>query len=293
MVLYYNISIFIHSPAVMVSIRSLLLLLLLQPALLSAAPRVVTSIAPLQEIAAALMQGIAVPETIIDSRASAHHFAFKPSHMSRLQNADLVIWIDAHFEAGFNRIAEILPPGSRQLELLPALGIDDHDGHIWYSPGLLQKSLALIVTALIELDSVNHSRYRANADKLRAELTDWERRLRHRWQNLSPRLLTDHAFLEHFARDLPMFEVSHIQDDHDSGGGLKNLKRLERWLQQKPAACILSLESAGALTRSVGSKYRLPIVDIANAEGSTIMHRLERLEAALETCLGGRLDNSG
>jgi zinc transport system substrate-binding protein len=65
--------------------RILLLLLYLQPALALAAPRVVTSIAPLQEIAGALMAGIAEPQVIIENQASAHHFAFKPSHPLCLQ----------------------------------------------------------------------------------------------------------------------------------------------------------------------------------------------------------------
>ena len=69
----------------------------------------VTSIAPLQEITAALMAGVASPQSIIAGDASAHHFALRPSHMRLLQQADLVIWIDRHFEAGFNRVAETLP----------------------------------------------------------------------------------------------------------------------------------------------------------------------------------------
>lgn len=275
----------------MLLLRSLLLVIALQPALLSAAPRVVTSIAPLHEITSALMQGVGVPETIIDSHTSAHHFAFKPSHMSRLQKAELVIWIDAHFESGFNRMGEILPPGSRQLELLPALATDGDDGHIWYSPTLLQKTVGLIEAALGELDPANRARYRANADRLRGDFSAWENRLRQRWRGLSPRLLTDHAFLQHFVRDLPMFEIAHVQDSHDSAGGLRDLQRLERWLRQKPAACVLSLESAEGLTRSIAKKYELPIVDLAHADGSTILRRLEQFEAALETCLDNAQDN--
>ena len=128
--------------------RILLLLLYLQPALALAAPRVVTSIAPLQEIAGALMAGIAEPQVIIENQASAHHFAFKPSHMRRLQQADLVVWIDSQFEPGFNRIAQTLPAATRTLELLPALGIESEDGHIWYSPALLQQSISILAATL-------------------------------------------------------------------------------------------------------------------------------------------------
>lgn len=264
--------------------RILLLLLCLHPALSSAAPRVVTSIAPLQELTAAIMHGLGEPETIIEHQASAHHFSFKPSHLRRLLNAELVIWIDRRFESGFSRVPEILPAASRQLELLPALGLQTSDGHIWYSASLLQQSIGLVAAALAELDPLNQARYRKNADNLREAVAAWSERMQRRWRDSSPRLLTDHVFLEHFSTDMPMFEIASIQDEHASAGSLKDLERLERWLQEKPAACVLSLESAGALTRSLAARYDLRIINISGQAGDSIMQRLQRLEDALDTC---------
>ena len=71
--------------------RLCLLLLCLQSAALAAAPRVVTSITPVYEITTATMAGAGEPGLIIDNDASTHHFAFKPSDMRLLQQADLVI----------------------------------------------------------------------------------------------------------------------------------------------------------------------------------------------------------
>jgi zinc transport system substrate-binding protein len=107
--------------------RIFILLLCLQ------SPRVVASIAPLHELTTAIMKDIGEPALIIKQQASAHHFALKPSHMRSLQQADLVIWIGRQFEAGFNRIPEVLPSSAQQLELLTGLGIENGDGHIWYS----------------------------------------------------------------------------------------------------------------------------------------------------------------
>lgn len=273
--------------------RLLLLLLCLQPALLSAAPRVVTSIAPLHEIVSAIMRGIAEPQLIIENHNSLHHFAFKPSHMRRLQQADLVIWIDRHFEAGFNRIEEILPATTRGLELMPALGIDNSDGHFWYSPKLLQKSIAILVQTLAELDPENQPGYQQNAQALVEAVTAWRERIRQRWQAEGLRLLTDHGFLAHFAADLDRFEIASIQDHHAAHGGLKDLNRVEQWLRQKPAACLLTLESTPApLARSLADKYRLDIINITAITGtdprlSAILRRLQRLEIAFETCLSG------
>lgn len=271
--------------------RILLLLLCLQPALAAAAPRVVTSIAPLQEIAAALMAGIAEPQLIIESEASAHHFAFKPSHMRKLQQADLVIWIDRHFEAGFNRIAQTLPAATRTLELMPALGIESEDGHLWYSPALVQQGIAIMAATLAELDPDNQARYLENARRLSAAVKAWRERMLERWQGNPPRLLTDHEFLGHFARDLGGFEIESIQDHHGAQGGLKDLERIETWLRLRPAACLLTLDPAPPpLAASLSARYGIPVIVINSIEPTDpeidpILQRLEQLNIALERCL--------
>lgn len=269
------------------TMRLLVLLLCLQPALLSAAPRVVTSIAPLQEITSAIMADIAIPQLIIDAHQSAHHFAFKPSHMRRLQQADLVIWVDRHFEAGFNRVAEILPNTTRTLELMPALGIDNDDGHFWYSPELLQMSTGIVAKALIDLDPDNQSRYLENAQRLKQAISEWRLGFQQRWQDSAPRLLTDHGFLAHFGNDFKLFEITAIHDHHDAHGGLKGLERVEMWLRDKPADCLLTLETApSALAASLAARHRLGTISLSDTgqNSSTILQRLERLQATLETC---------
>ena len=273
--------------------RLFLLLLCLQPTLLLAAPRVVTSIAPLHEIASVLMAGIDTPQLIIENQNSAHHFAFKPSHMRRLQQADLVVWIDRHFEAGFNRIEEILPATANGLELLPALGIDNSDGHFWYSPKLLQKTISILARTLTELDPENGPGYQQNAQALTQAVGAWRERMLERWQAEGLRLLTDHGFLAHFASDLDRFEIESIQDHHDAHGSLKDLDRVEQWLRQKPTACLLTLESAPApLARGLAAKYQLDIISVTTIRVmesglSAILRRLEQLEIALENCLPG------
>jgi zinc transport system substrate-binding protein len=272
--------------------RLLLLILCLQPALLCAAPRVVTSIPPLQEIAAAVMDDIGIPEVIIDAHASAHHFALKPSHMERLQRADLVIWVDRNFESGFNRIPAALPTSTTGLELLPALGIDGDDGHFWYAPALLERSIDLIATELMRLDSENQQQYSDNARLLAGEIRAWRQRIETRFKHRAPRLLTAHDFLRPFAADFEWFEIESIYDQHDAHGGLKDLRRLEAILRERPPACLLTLEAElPALAESLADKYRLRIVRVNDSPASdsskiALIQRLERLQTAIANCDG-------
>lgn len=272
--------------------RIILLLLCLQPALLLAAPRVVVSIVPLQEIAAAVMSGVGEPSVIIEGGASAHHFAFRPSHMERLQQADLVIWVDRHFESGFSRIPAILPASTATLELVPALGIGGSDGHFWYAPELSRKSVELIADKLVSIDPAHQAQYRANAESLVEEIRSWRQRVHARWQRETPRILTAHDFLRLFASDLKLFEIESIYDRHDARGGLKDLRRLEAWLRETPPSCLLTMErDLPALAASLADKYRLRVVRLLDRPATPVgkdafPRRLARLESAIERCAG-------
>ena len=269
----------------------LLLLLCLQlTPVLAAAPRVVTSIVPLQEVTAALMAGIAIPEAIIAQQASAHHFALRPSHMRLLQQADLVIWIDRGFESGFQRIAQVLPDNTVQLELLPALGIDSDDGHIWYSPQRLLQVIEAISAGLVEIDPDNQARYRDNAALLSSAVLAWRDDIQARLQARKPRFISDHAFTSHLEADLGYAPIATIHDQHDAPGGLRELGEIEQRLRQQPASCLLTMQSPPAqLALELAQKYRLKIINLSaptdgDPQTPAIIRRLQRLGAALLEC---------
>ena len=271
--------------------RWCVLLLCLQSAAFAAAPRVVTSIAPVFEITTAIMTGVAEPGLIIDNHASAHHFAFKPSHMRLLQQASLVIWIDRHFEAGFARVPEILPTTTQQLELMPALGLDGGDGHFWYSPQLLLRSIEIITVALILLDPEHQQLYQANAAKLTDSVTAWRTETLQRWQNQQPRFITDHDFTGYFEQDIGLRAIATVHNRHNDHGGLKDLGRLENSLRQLPATCLLTLQpTASPLAHSLAQKHGLKIISVAlqplnDPDQALILQRLGQLTTALQKCI--------
>ncbi len=270
--------------------RLLFLVLCLHATTLGAAPRVVTSIAPLQEITAAIMDGVASPDLIIEGHASAHHFSLKPSQMRRLQQADLVIWVARGFESGFYRLEEILPASVQRLELLPALEVDTQDGHFWYAPDLLLDSVDAIAGALERVDPDNRQTYRANAQALAGEIAKWRDEVAQRWVNRSPRVLTDHDFLHHFARAFGFEPIDALHDSHDGHSGLKKLNRLESQLREQAIQCLLAQTSeVSPLAVELGQKYGLRLVDLGLGSGGNetrrgILARLDRLASALENC---------
>lgn len=64
-----------------------------------AAPKVVTSIRPVQALVYAVMGEVGVPGVILEPGASPHAFTLKPSQAQRLQDADIVFWIGPSLEA--------------------------------------------------------------------------------------------------------------------------------------------------------------------------------------------------
>lgn len=270
--------------------RFLILMLCLQSASLLAAPRVVTSIAALQEITASLMAGVGVPQSIIAEGASTHHFALRPSHMRLLQQADLMIWIDRHFEAGFGQLAQTLPGSTNQLELLPALALGNSDGHIWFSPQRLQQVIEAITGRLVEIDPGNRSRYRENASRLSADIAAWRASTLAQLQARPPRFITDHAFTRHFEEDMGFAAIASIHDQHDDHSGLRELGQIESRLREQAVNCLLTLETTPApLALELAQKYHLKIIKLITAPDDAsptapIVQRLQQFAAALREC---------
>lgn len=78
--------------------------LLATPAL--AEVRVLTSIKPLQLIAAAVQDGAGTPEVLLPPGASPHHYALRPSDIRRVREADLLYWIGPDLEVFLPRVLE-------------------------------------------------------------------------------------------------------------------------------------------------------------------------------------------
>ena len=210
--------------------------------------------------------------------------------MRLLQQADLVIWIDRHFESGFNRLPDILPRSVQSLELLPVLTPDHSDGHIWYSPTLVQKAIQLILATLIQLDPENQVIYNSNADKLLKSLGSWRQETQIQLDLNTPGFITDHDFLAHFARDFELEPIISAHDQHDDHGGLRDLGRIETYIKEHRVRCLITAEpEPSKLAVNLADKYQMQIISIlpqvdAISADKGILRRFEKLTTALAEC---------
>ena len=98
-------------------------------------PRVVTDIAPIHSLAAAVMEGAGTPTLLIGPGTDPHHAALKPSQAESLQEADIVLWMGHGLTPWLEEPVETLATRATILELMDTDGAvtlemrGDHDDH--------------------------------------------------------------------------------------------------------------------------------------------------------------------
>ncbi|MGJ8528931.1 zinc ABC transporter substrate-binding protein ZnuA [Maritalea sp.] len=93
---------------------------------LAAAERlqIVTSIRPIHSLVEYISGGHADTHVLVPANASPHNYALKPSDAQKLQNADLIFWVDEHFETFLEKALETIPKSALTLALAEQPGIN-------------------------------------------------------------------------------------------------------------------------------------------------------------------------
>ena len=264
--------------------RHLIVLLCLLPLSSQAGINVVTSIQPLYLITKSIMQGVAEPELLIKSSASVHDFAFKPSQMRRLKNADLVIWIDRNFESGFQKLPGIISSNTESIELLRSPGLKQQEGHIWYSPTLILLAVEQIQSTLGRIDPLNARVYRRNSTQLSELVDTWGKKTYKQLMTNKPGYLLDHDFFSHFEKYMNVKSVAVLHDTNEQPPSIRELRRIENLLTQAPAKCLLHNESRPSkLAQNIAQKFSLPIYNIGQ-DSLDFMQNLQHISSTLLKC---------
>lgn len=165
-----------------------------------AAPKVVVTIKPIHSLVASLMEGVAEPELLLPDGASPHTFQLKPSHLQKLQQADIIIWIGPQLELFMTKPLEQIHPRlglitlseNPQIHTLPQRqgrhwqSVDhthdhhDHhaiDPHFWLSTENAQVIIQSLSVFLAKEDPTHQAQYFANAQKISTRLNHLKRTL--------------------------------------------------------------------------------------------------------------------
>lgn len=160
--------------------------------------KLLTSIKPLQLIAAAIQNGINQPDVLLPIGASAHHYSLKPNDLQRIQDADLFYWIGPNMEVFLTKTVQTRSKPSIAIQQLASIQLrhfseehEDHDDndhqhqagsldpHLWLSPTNAVIIATKMAEDLSELDSFNKDKYQANLIEFKKDLDTTDKAIRH------------------------------------------------------------------------------------------------------------------
>jgi zinc transport system substrate-binding protein len=280
--------------------------------------RVLTSIKPLQLIAAAVQDGVAVPEVLLPPGASPHNYALRPSDVRRVQSADLLYWIGPDMESFMPRVLKGRSLPTVTVQELPDLKLrhfaednhshaehaDDHDhdhrpgsldAHLWLSPTNARVIAARMAADLSAADPANAPRYQGNLKAFNERLDALDSRLKARLAAVSGKpYFVFHEAYDYFEDAYGLKHTGVFSVASEVQPGAQHVAAMRARLQEVGKTCVFSeppLRPRLAETLTAGLPVKLAELDAlggytpATAQGYEQV--LEKLGNDLAGCLEG------
>ncbi len=238
----------------------------------SANPRVITDIAPIHSLVSQVMDGVGIPENLLDAKTSPHGFSLRPSQAKALADADLVFWVGPELTPWLDRALEGLAgkartlalidaPQSYRLEIRKGATFDAHehhdehsdhdehsehgheaiDPHAWLDPENAKVWLALIADALSDADPENAEIYKKNAKRAVADVDRMTRDISSRLSDINaPRFVVFHDAYHYFEARFEIEAMGAIALNDATKPGPKRLREIQNILKEQDIRCVFS-----------------------------------------------------
>ncbi|WP_047306769.1 zinc ABC transporter substrate-binding protein ZnuA [Pseudomonas fluorescens] len=278
--------------------------------------RVLTSIKPLQLIAAAVQDGVAVPEVLLPPGASPHNYALRPSDVRKVQSVDLLYWIGPDMEGFLPRVLKGRSLPSVAVQELPGMKLrhfaedshshgedaDEHDhdhrpgtldAHLWLSPLNARVIAARMTADLSAADPANAARYQSNLKAFNERLDALDARLKTRLAGIAGKpYFVFHEAFDYFEDAYGLKHTGVFSVAAEVQPGAQHVAAMRARLQQVGKTCVFSeppLRPRLAETLVAGLPVKLAELDAlggytpATAQGYEQV--LEKLGNDLAGCL--------
>ena len=280
---------------------------------------VLTSIKPLQLIAAAVQDGVAVPEVLLPPGASPHNYALRPSDVRKVQSVDLLYWIGPDMEGFLPRVLKSRTSPSVAVQDLPGLKLrhfaedshshaeeaeqpDEHDhdhrpgtldAHLWLSPVNARVIATKMAADLSTADPANAPRYQSNLKAFDERLDALDQRLKARLAGISGKpYFVFHEAFDYFEDAYGLKHAGVFSVAAEVQPGAQHVAAMRTRLQEVGKTCVFSeppLRPRLAETLVAGLPVKLAELDAlggytpATAQGYEQV--LEKLGNDLAGCL--------
>ncbi|MGX9567824.1 zinc ABC transporter substrate-binding protein ZnuA [Pseudomonas sp. CFBP 5748] len=293
--------------------------LLIGPA--QAEVKVLTSIKPLQLIAAAVQDGVAVPEVLLPPGASPHHYALRPSDVRKVQSVDLLYWIGPDMESFLPRVLNGRTLPSVAVQDLPGLKLrhfaqdsqshaeDDHDGdehdhdhrpgsidaHLWLSPTNARVIAAKMTADLSAADPANAARYQSNLKGFNQRLDALDVRLKARLASVAGKpYFVFHEAFDYFEDNYGLKHAGVFAVAAEVQPGAQHVAAMRTRLQAVGKTCVFSeppLRPRLAETLVAGLPVKLAELDALGGYTPATAQGYEQLLEKLGNDLAGCLES--
>lgn len=284
--------------------------------------KLLTSIKPLQLIAAAVQDGVAVPEVLLPPGASPHHYALRPSDVRKVQSVDLLYWIGPDMEGFLPRVLNGRTLPSVAVQELPGLklrhfaqdsashedhdhdGGDDHDhdhrpgtvdAHLWLSPHNARVIAARMATDLSAADPANAARYQANLKDFNQRLDALDARLKARLAGVAGKpYFVFHEAFDYFEDNYGLKHAGVFAVAAEVQPGAQHVAAMRTRLQAVGKTCVFSeppLRPRLAETLVAGLPVKLAELDALGGYTPATAQGYEQLLEKLGNDLAGCLES--
>ncbi|MDB6441799.1 zinc ABC transporter substrate-binding protein [Pseudomonas sp. 21TX0197] len=292
--------------------------LLIGPA--QAEVKVLASIKPLQLIAAAVQDGVAVPEVLLPPGASPHHYALRPSDVRKVQSVDLLYWIGPDMEGFLPRVLNGRTLPSVAVQELPGLklrhfGEDSHshaegdhddehdhdhrpgtiDAHLWLSPTNARVIAARMAADLSSTDPANAARYQSNLKGFNQRLDALDARLKSRLAGIADKpYFVFHEAFDYFEDTYGLKHAGVFAVAAEVQPGAQHVAAMRTRLQAVGKTCVFSeppLRPRLAETLVAGLPVKLAELDALGGYTPATAQGYEQLLEKLGNDLAGCLES--
>jgi zinc transport system substrate-binding protein len=288
--------------------RFLVIFLLIFSAAAQADVRVLTSIKPLQLIAAAVQGGVGTPEVLLPPGASPHNYALRPSDVRRVTEVELLYWIGPDMESFLPRVLKSRSLPSVAVQDLPGMSLrhfgegeahadgdhDEHDhdhqpgsldAHLWLLPANARVIAERMAADLAAADPANAARYQANLKAFSERLTALDARLKQRVAGIAGKpYFVFHEAFDYFEAAYGLQHAGVFSIASEVQPGAQHVAAMRERLQQAGPTCVFSeppLRPRLVSTLSDGLPVRLAELDALG--GKEIAVNAQGYEQLLET----------
>lgn len=226
--------------------------------------KVLTSIKPLQLIAAAVQDGVAIPEVLLPPGASPHNYALRPSDVRKVQSVDLLYWIGPDMEGFLPRVLNGRTLPSVAVQDLPGMKLrrfaedshshaeeaDEHDhdhrpgtldAHLWLSPVNARVIADKMAADLSTADPENAERYQSNAKAFDERLDALDQRLKKRLASVEGKpYFVFHEAFDYFEEAYGLKHAGVFSVAAEVQPGAQHVAAMRKRLQEVGKTCVFS-----------------------------------------------------